>query len=186
MKRTLNILLIIAALTMTNCECWYDPLIMELPPITEEGKNTFGCMIEDEVYVPQARRLDFSGIPIGCEVWKFPETESLFSVETNRFVGKSDKVKDAKVNIEAKDICGSGTYTMDDGWILYNDTWYQVLPNTSSLTITKLDTIKGIISGQFYFQASRNKEDIDSKIITISNGRFDLNWFDLPKYRTLQ
>ena len=191
MKRILNILLIAALLTGC-CEDFWEkpPLIMELPPITEEGKDTFGCMIEDEVYVPQSRRMRF--MPMYYIETTFPEYPNYrFGVTTYRFVGEKDIVQDAEVNfgnviwdgrgnvILWDSIRTTGTYTLY-GTVKYNGNYYQALSNTSSLMITKLDTINGIISGQFYFQAIMNNNslpidmiDPDSKIITISNGRFD-------------
>jgi len=171
MKRPLNIILIIAALTMGSCDIWKRPPIdMELPPVTEEGKNTFSCMIEGEVYVPQMRRIAF---PLGyCIEVNFPEfPDYCFIIRTYRFVDKqNDTVMDAHVEFGSDSICTTGIYTLD-GSVSYNYITYRVLPGTASLTITRLDN--RIISGQFHFQAI-DTDDTNSKIITISNGRFDL------------
>lgn len=181
MKRTLSILLIIVALATGCCKFeWYPPLPTELPPVTEEGKNTFGCLIEDEIYVPAGRRITMEPI---LQINYFPtHPYYYFSVTTHRFVDYkgTDPVMDAHVRFGSDSIYTIGTYTLD-GTVTYNNNWYQALPGTTSLTITKLDTIKGIISGQFYFQAIENNNflpidrlDPNSKVITISNGRFDL------------
>ena len=40
-----------------GCEKNKEHLTTELPPATQKGKNTFGCMIENEIYVPEIRRV---------------------------------------------------------------------------------------------------------------------------------
>jgi len=177
-------LLIFAALLTGGCDFWEkDPLIMELPPITEEGKNTFGCMIEDEVYVPQIRRMVMATPSSDIYVNAFPKYPYYkFYVSTQRVVSEKDTAMDAEVDLGnmGDSIRTIGTYTL---WasVRYNGNYYQALPNTNSLMIAKFDSINGIISGQFDFQAIKLRgfipidiDDPDFKIITISNGRFDL------------
>ncbi len=180
MKQTLNILLIILALMTEGCEKTYPPLPTKLPPITQEGKNTFGCLIEGEVYVPDIRKIVFMP-PYEIDI-KFPQyPDYYFSVTTQRVVNDTDTLMNAEVGFGSNNIWTTGTYTLD-GSIKYNNKYYRALPGTTSLTITRLDTIKEIISGQFYFQASKLSDnftlidinDPDWEIITISNGRFDL------------
>ena len=50
--------------------------------------------------------------------------------------------------------------------------WITSAAQTGSITITKLDTVAGIVSGTFQFNA---ENDIDAtKTITVTEGRFDI------------
>jgi len=54
MRQLISILIIIILLPSMSVEC-EDPIAeepTELPPITQEGADTFGCLIDGEVWVP--------------------------------------------------------------------------------------------------------------------------------------
>ena len=58
-------ILVFASFLFLACSCEQDSL-KQLPPVTEEGKNTFGCLIDGEVFVASGGGL--FGTPIGVSV----------------------------------------------------------------------------------------------------------------------
>lgn len=165
-------------LLLMACKKELAPLPTELPPITEEGKNTFGCMIGDEVYVPEIRRTSWSipgpqSEPIVFSFLQFPDY--FFRVSTIRLVDKDDDLMDAIVDFSAylpKSKIGEYQFSH---MVVKHENVYYYMDTTSSnlLSVARCDTINGIISGTFYCTLI-DKDSSNSKIINITNGRFDL------------
>jgi len=177
MKMKKSILIVLFMGMLTGCEKEKTPLPTELPPITEEGKNTFGCIVENEIYVPEIRRTSWSipgsqSEPIEFTFPQYPYY--FFRVSTIRLVDKDDNLMDAQVEFMV-DSCvfKPGRYRFSHISVIYEDIAYSSYSiDNDSLIITKIDTLNNIISGQFNFRVT----DIStfSKNINITNGRFDL------------
>ena len=148
-----------------------DPLPTELPPITTEGKNTFGCLINGEIYVPEIRRISFS-VPITME---FPQNPNFFfRVNTIRLVNEDDNVQDAEVIFAADSVLSTGIYQFSQAVVLYNNIYYQSdTLHSGVLNISRFDSLNGVISGTFNFEAI-DWLNTNSQIIQVSSGRFDL------------
>ena len=162
---------------ITACKKDKNTLSNILPPITEEGSNTFGCLIEDEVYVPVIRRISWSipGPQVEPIEFIFPQyPDYFFRVSTVRIVSKSDELMDAEVKFMVDScVIKPGIYRFSHVSVYYkNDVYTSYSIDNDSLVITKIDTINNIISGQF----NANLTDVAtySKTLHITNGRFDL------------
>jgi hypothetical protein len=142
-----------------------------LPPATQEGKNTFGCLVNGKVWLP--------GGSVNCLEAQY--YHGMF------MVGSSKQVKDRiqSINWAYKPIYGPGTYyfkytiagSPGAGFIDYSDTTNWKSTDKDSLytyvTVTRLDSIKRIISGTFRLRFTPPGNDT----LDITNGRFDMKYF---------
>lgn len=149
-----------------------------LPPATQTGEQTFGCLIDGEAFLPD----NFgSGRP-----------NAFYQLVGGKyFLGINASQKDSPlktVGIGADDIIiqKGNTYNFtienDDnpafygyyllGGGLYADYITTIIYN-GEITISNFDSENFIISGIFWFDA---EEISTGKIIKITNGRFDLKY----------
>jgi hypothetical protein len=178
MKKIVLILLI--AFTLTNCNNDDDKPKTELeklPPATQTGAQTFGCLIDGKAFVPPkfgtnapnafyqfvggAYTLSIGGntsgnpnlktISIGClDMPLIQETTYVLKERlTNNYFGLY--------------LIGGGIYGTYETNIIENGT----------LTITRFDPTNFIISGTFSFTA---KEINTGETVEITEGRFDMQY----------
>mgnify|MGYP003583432381 CR=1 FL=1 len=170
-------LLLILITTFTLCSCDKDndkPTnpVSQLPPATQTGENTFGCLINGEPFVVsntsnQTAIYQDGGLLIGgqkninnnlTQVSMFISEANIGAIiaENNIYVLNSNSVPKGEYYIENQ-----------------NCFYFTSSNYTGSLMITKIDNINFIISGKFEFKSiSENCADI----INITNGRFDLQY----------
>lgn len=189
MKISSRIIILIAiCYVVCSIACKKSTPTASLPPITEEGKNTFGCKINGQVWVPYLRCSAFtpgetelgyiikpinssSSLPISIwlQAGNYANGQTLFSFQQNYSL--SDHIY-ATGNIIDSLIINFST----GGWPIYSN--YQIYQDQTSprfLQISKLDTINKIISGTFAFtlySMTGVPNTLDSVVIT--DGRFDL------------
>ncbi|QTE24296.1 hypothetical protein [Polaribacter cellanae] len=173
--------LFLFALTLSNCEK-NDPQD-QLPPITQTGENTFGCIINGEVLIPQNGKGSLSVTPKRGITAKY--------LSNNNFIIDAGNFKDSNGNriyIYIYNLTSTGVYNFElsNGeststfeplyphcWsIISQNSKYISDINTGTITITRFDN--NIISGVF---SKLTLVNIDSPndIIEITNGRFDIN-----------
>jgi hypothetical protein len=142
----------------------------ELPEITQTGKNTFGCLINNEIYVPEIRRMLSFQIAVSLN---FPDYPDYFlSIDTRRVVNEDDNILDAEVRFNISNVKQVGKYSIDFGTVLYNANYYHTDSiNNGVVIITRIDTINKIISGTFNFIA---ENEYSNGKTYITDGRFDL------------
>ena len=170
-------LLLILITTFTLCSCDKDndkPTnpVSQLPPATQTGENTFGCLINGEPFVVsntsnQTAIYQDGGLLIGgqkninnnlTQVSMFISEANIGAIiaENNSYVLNSNSVPKGEYYIENQ-----------------NCFYFTSSNYTGSLMITKIDNINFIVSGTFEFKSiSDNCEGI----IDITNGRFDLQY----------
>jgi len=154
--------------------------IKELPPATQTGANTFGLKINGENWVPQG----FAGIP-DSDLLKARLLGTMLVITAQNFASSPTETE---FEMKIYNVTGTGTYLMNTNTSYPNgptsygyhvkrrltplDEWITSAAQTGSITITKLDTTAGIVSGTFQFNA---ENDIDAtKTITVTEGRFDI------------
>ena len=176
-RATYGLLLTGLALLAGGCK---DLLQPSLPAATQEGKDTFGCLLDGKAWVPN-RKHTLDNIVEG-----HVSTNKLFSLkaEDNRTpanfylsVSDSTGIKPGVYPLRAG---FDGSYNVVQGM---SNTWYLSGPaNQGQLTITKFEpfvrtgpsgpTARGaIVSGTFEFTASTSS----GQTITVREGRFDVN-----------
>ncbi|MCF0056478.1 DUF6252 family protein [Dyadobacter sp. CY356] len=153
----------------------------DLTPTTQEGKNTFSCKVNGKVWIPDgtgdwfgvAKAINggFAGYgshnPPTIHLWTYSKDNSEMHIFLKTIeVGIHDLNKD--------------TYRIDRDFFPENYGWYRAADGTScitnrnqrgSVTVTKADTISGVISGTFEFEGGNSL----GQRVKITDGRFDVN-----------
>lgn len=182
MKTAINLFLLSLLIISTNscskqddCENPVDCL----PPATQIGANTAGCLVDGEVLLPRGRSLN-SGSILKAQ-YNFNEGTYNFSIGIND--RKKNNLIFIRINntkleengiyplILKSETKGSASYIIGGAgsgisYVTTNSTMGQ-------LHITKLNELENIISGTFWFDA----ENLDGEIVKIREGRFDVRYY---------
>src|SRR6187399_2004504 len=127
----------------------------ELPPLTFEGKNTIGCKINGEVWLPK-------GITNGSGI-TYPTSGGYF--QTAFFPGVYILNKNTGgIHFGTGQIHNYGYYHTD------GKTYFTDSLHNGWIDILKSDSVNKIISGRFEFDGYNST---DSKVYKITEGRFD-------------
>jgi hypothetical protein len=155
---------------LSACEgCKDDPApkteLEKLPPITQEGKNTFGCLVNGKAWVTEtsidavvAYQLDILQIS-ACLTNKDNDNCMSFYAFGDRTIETINLVGNQNAGIGFGDKRSNCDYPSENTL-------------TGNLSITNLDEIKLIISGTFEFTTVTNECDT----IKVTDGRFDLTY----------
>lgn len=197
MKKIL--LALILSFCFASCENSDDGTSSSLPELTTQGKNTFGCKIDGQIFIPKRKVIGspYSN-PILKATYVFNEyyfdgyylsiianNEVLEKLINIRLVGGENALVEGNtypisVN-QDNNIYGFYEHwgeTVDNGngtgftpvYSFYTDNTYY-----GELEIIKLDTENKILSGQFWFDCKEVNRDTISKI---TEGRFDIKYTD--------
>lgn len=155
-----------------------DPL-SQLPPATQTGARTFGCLINGQKFVPENKNL-IQGPVLQCN---YIYTGGGYHLTVAGGSITSDgRLNGVIVGTDSLAIAQGGVYTFKtfaSGNALASYTIYpqvgiiQYVTNTTlsgQLNITKLDTVKQVVSGTFYFTAVNDSNDT----VKVTGGRFDM------------
>lgn len=145
----------------------------QLPPETQTGANTVGCLVNGKVYLPSQRGLN-SGV--NC-FYQLDKGEYYFTMAfaNEKHYGPQINIFTAKTELKA-----GQTYPLNQGYgpsigggaQYYNDLnnkFSTNLINIGELKITRIDVSKSIVSGTFWFDAVNTK----GEKVEIREGRFD-------------
>lgn len=180
MKTPINLLLLILFFSFNSCskqdDC--DNPVDCLPPATQIGANTAGCLVNGEVLVPSGRSLG-SGSVLHSQYLYYQET-FIFSIglndrNKNQFVSISTKNVELKEGIlyiltTASPNSSSGIYVRglsgsENGFVT-NET------SIGELKISRIDISNRIVSGTFWFDAMNG----NGEIVEVREGRFDVHY----------
>jgi hypothetical protein len=160
----------------------------ELPPITNEGANTFGCRIDGEVWVPESNHL------------LRPRLSGTFGLKTFRLVARqidTDDTVEEGVSIYLEQVVEPDTFWLSQidtficcnfpkppenlaGYYRYNGSeafeyGTSNPPYAGYVVITSMDTLtrneRRHIAGVFSFTA---KDTASGRIVEVREGRFDV------------
>ncbi|SEA49070.1 hypothetical protein [Bizionia paragorgiae] len=147
--------------------------IDQLPPATQTGANTFGCLLDGEPFLP-----GISQNPLDC-VYQFVNGGYYFSLQANKRNSENNLIR-LGIGTENLEINQGNTYNLSaniDGnasGIYFFNTFlnYTSQDYTGELTITKLDFTNNIVSGTFWYDI----EDYNGVVHQIREGRFDMQF----------
>lgn len=152
---------------------------LTLPPISCEKKQTYGCLIDGEVFRPNS----LSVVPMIAEYYYFNYNGYPLS-GTLTIDGNSDSPR-RLIRISLKNqVMDTGTYYLGIDSTKHGTVRYSLNSRTyyycrsgmyGELHVSGIDTIQRIICGTFGFDAV-NKDD-DQDTVKIRDGRFDLEFF---------
>lgn len=180
MRQLLTLLTFSTFIILTASQCRKNKPINpvdNLPPETQTGANTFGCLVDGNVFLPKG---DPFGGPIKKAQYQFVNGKQGFGISAKN--SNSTLVKGVGIQGDSVSI-NVGTYNLADyntNGILsgsyaefqfgnIND-FYTNTINRGQLIIKKFDTVNQIVSGTFWFDAKNSS----GQIVQIREGRFDL------------
>lgn len=144
----------------------------KLPPITQDGKYTFGCLVDEKAVQTrnsmlmrsECRKWGFyisCGITVDNKLWGEPFKDFYFEVVDPIEVGVRYTLPSSmhKTKFESHTTDTSCFYD-------YDDTFY------GHITFSRIDRVKYIISGTFEFSTVNASCDT----VTVTDGRFDMGY----------
>ena len=179
-----NIILILIISTFFAC-CTKDDNptpaptpVSQLPPATQTGLNTFGCLLDGEVFIPGITNNSYN-----C-FYQLVDGEYYFVVGANN--QKKGILKSIAIGTEKKTISvgqtlniferingnAYGIYYTGNSNTGIDELMYTSTTNTGELKITKLDFTNNIVSGTFWFDVKDNQNVVHQ----IRDGRFDMKF----------
>lgn len=165
MKPFLTILFAFALLAATtSCE---KEEVDALPKATQEGKNTFGCLVDGNAYIPTLG----SAISINSrellEAYIYQHRDLVVSAKGG-----------GAITIILRNRFAPGTYPLGylqagnySTYTISGRTHYTDVDHMGTVTLTRIDTVAKIAAGTFEFTALDYQS---GKIVTITEGRFDV------------
>jgi hypothetical protein len=153
------------------------PVAEQLPPATQEGKNTCGFLVNGKVWLPKGRV--GNGSP-NLKWWYDPTYRNgTFNINGYRY-DKNEGDKFTSFVIAIDNFSSAGVYALNTsgrvtGYSDYNKNciYYRedTIPvNNNYINITKFNLQQGIIAGLFQFTLAKAGCDT----IRITEGRFDI------------
>ena len=157
-----------------------DDNLNSLPPETQTGANTAGCLVNGKVFLPKQEGLNPALV---CN-YEFIDGEFFFNlvIRDNRGQGvKTLSVRTQRIDLEAGSTYilnidntisidftgGGGVYSINASDFFYTNTI-----KTGELKITRLDLQNSIISGTFWFDAVNEA----GELVEVREGRFDVQF----------
>jgi hypothetical protein len=171
-------LLFLAPILLTASMCKKKPVdpIDQLPPATQTGANTFGCLVNGKVYIPKGysgtgtpnpKKIFATGLN-GLPYLQIDARQYDQNVQNGSFIINIDSLIGTgiySIYTNKKQI-GFGSYLIPSCGILPNDdTQYK----SGIIQVTKYDLTIGIISGLFSFKIKPSNCDT----LFFTDGRFD-------------
>lgn len=166
---------------------------LSLPPITQTGENTFGCLIDGQLLIPRDGEGSFNAHDAGMIFWG---GNGYNEIDVHDFA--SERTGSIVLHIMYLDSLGIGEYIVNESncyrgfnspmttnifcrvWDPEDNIYkyYCSFENSGIITITRYDRENRIVSGTFSGKAVGDKDV--SNTIEITKGRFDIKWDELP------
>jgi len=164
--------LIIGALLLCSASCKKNDTEPQLPPVTQTGENTFGCLVNGEVWLPQkGMMVPPYGTSNNQNLDKRWMIDCVNQYGTILLTICQDSVLNGSSTFSNEDLCSFAKFidrSTDESlnYITDGDTF------NGKVTILKFDTEEEIIAGTFWFDAVSD----NGQQIQIRDGRFDLKF----------
>lgn len=156
-----------------NCD---DPIDC-LPPVTQTGSNTAGCLINGKVLVPGGQGIN-TGSVLKAQYRYSGDNDSVFGLSIMDLTSGGRKM--LLIEIRNMELVEGGVYELkiegSNGFGSYVDGFNGFVTNdnhSGELVISNIDTENHIVSGTFWFDATNN----EGEIVNIRNGRFDVVYY---------
>lgn len=189
MKPTILSIFLLAIFTLfTESSCHKSKPVSpldQLPPATQTGANTFGCLINGQVFKPKGSSL--SGPNLWCAYQYLQDnydTGYFFQLNAGD-LSSATNITGIGIFTNSLAINSGETYKLVSNHIpgqaygLYDkynlqgsEIYYTSLELPGELNITKFDSLKQIVSGTFWFNVINNLGDT----VKLTNGRFDMHF----------
>ena len=160
---TLAVILLIFTVMIHSCE-ETEPT---LPPETQTGAHTFGCYVNEELFVPQwgTAGLGASVLEAWLTTWSiFPDTVLTISASNKN----GDFILDVLYPVENQKKMFQRVCYRSKKY----DVFYEAV-ETGEILLTRLDTVNMIVSGTFAFTIPS---------VHVTQGRFDIKELRIFRY----
>ena len=172
MAHSISIVIILIATLTNSCTKNIDD---KLPPLTFEGKNTFGCKIDGVSWIPKGHH------DLGMGYWVPPTGGGLYQKYTNSkfdvYISANSLWTSMVIYLKNN---GSSNYPLARKYNLNEAGCFAGFRSTGGLytdyirsgwvELLKVDTVNSIVSGRFEFAAYNYANSTENKI---TDGRFD-------------
>ena len=191
--KKITLLGIVALLVFGNCSSktyTTDPLPkLTLPDFTTEGKNTIGCIIDGNIWVPggvvPGKNTLLSGgagmIPLHFTFYKYRKYETYVRLPTfyvSSLMSYTNVYRTLNFSVINTSLPSIGRFPITE--IYYSSEFgggsYIDKLNPPMVNFIKFDTIARIISGRF--EGVIYQDTSKTKPMKITDGRFDIRYFD--------
>lgn len=173
--------------SLIGCEKNDDGPKFSLPPATQTGENTFGCLIDGQLLIPRDGSGSFNVHDIGMKYIDVPG--DVYEIDVHDFA--SERTASINLHIIGLDSIGLGEYIINESNCYrgldspetnnifcriydYEENIYKYycsFENSGTINITRYDN--GIVSGIFSCKVISDEDPTDT--IEITKGRFDLD-----------
>lgn len=155
--------------------------VIELPPLTQTGENTFGAKLNGEFWVPAG----FGIVPTA------PLLEARFIDDNIKINARNFSISPTETEFEIylKNVTEPGVYHLNKKVSIYPnqtenyayhikrkirplDQWVTNASYSGVVNISKVDRVNKIIAGTFEFRAESMSNP--GEFITVTEGRFDI------------
>jgi hypothetical protein len=140
----------------------------ELPPITTTGENTFGCLVNGEVWLPAGPDRYNRGFDEGTGQFAFGASRERPDESIGETLGLTGKV-DITSKLVTAYSCGFVSTSNDHFYSYAMDT-----TTANELIFLRVDIENNIASGTFEFTAVNEYPPYDT--VHVTQGRFDFNY----------
>ena len=169
-----------------------DP-VLQLPPETQTGANTFGCYINGKLLIPRDGTGTIGSSDKGARFWGgYPLETDYYEFDIRDY--KSVRTSRILVHLQAVHITGVSNYIIYssngmrgiDGLnhnyihcMIFNEAtnsyqYYRSFDNSGIVTVKRYDFNSRIVSGTFTCKLRNSANPSDE--IEITQGRFDFKW----------
>ncbi|HZY37199.1 MAG TPA: DUF6252 family protein [Mucilaginibacter sp.] len=161
----------------TSCKKQPVDQLSLLPPATQTGANTFGCLVDGAAFVPKNISI-VRGPVLRCEYSLTAQGYVFYitsAVDAGNGMANAIDIRTDSLKIsEGETLSLTKSFTPGLAAAGYGDqSNYTTNANaTGQLNITHLDTLNQIVSGTFHFNAVSKGGDT----VKITNGRFDVHY----------
>ncbi|MEI8273841.1 MAG: hypothetical protein WCG08_14595 [Paludibacter sp.] len=162
-------------LILSSCTSCNEPDPTVLPAETQSGKNTFGCYVNNKLFVGGFANLMS---PYPFDAW-YSKSSNNVTILVDGVINNDFKRGSCSIYLSATFLKTDSTIQVEKAYCYnINDLYpYYITKNSGEIYFTKLDTINKIMSGRFQFTAKSadwNQKNVDNDSIVVTNGRFDL------------
>ncbi len=149
----------------------------KLPPETQTGANTVGCLVNGKVFLPHQAGIDS---PVNC-YYQFVNGYYYFTIAFSDY--RKQSIESVNVFTSKTVLTIGQIYSLNQGYnpnkgggaeyyTDLNNKFSTNLINVGEVKITRIDVSKSIVSGTFWFDATNSK----GEKVEIREGRFDWNY----------
>jgi hypothetical protein len=183
-----QILLLISTFIILSSSCRKDKPknpVDELPPETQIGANTFGCLIDGKVFKPGG--LQLSGGSLNCSyqlTYNDPVNGNIFGISAG-YKSTNGEIKDIGFRLDSVNVMADLTYPLSNqtkgggygqysfyGTIGLSDIYQTTNIIKGSVSFKRFDLTSQIASGTFWFDAV----NAAGQKVEVREGRFDVRY----------